>query len=408
MRRFAKIYYFWLFALAFLMMLLCSGEKVHRGIALPIEPLPLLPVVLAVGALPLLPKIPSGRFDMAALMLLMRVPLLLVPLVYTTDMEGYLGNFFSVLITVYAYAAGSNTYRDDLDKYVYRFLLVVGLIIVAQMFVVIQGSLGAIGLRAAFKTRIDIPAGRSNSIATYLLMVFFFVLAYDTKVIRKAIVLSVLLSGLFLTMSRGGLLALVAIMMLRAAFPLRGRSMTSRRVMGAVVVVVFGVGAIVLLPRLLPGVLSYVQETVDRIRSAATLDLNAVSNSRLDVYIMSIHRFLKHPMLGNGLGFPGTLASKMENIRPHNIILEALTQGGIIHLIVFLWALGAALGPLARHRQDRFCEAVLWFTIPVLVHGMVEPALFSPGKDLFFWSVVGFGVARARRIEYAAAPVGEA
>ena len=63
--------------------------------------------------------------------------------------------------------------------------------------------------------------------------------------------------------------------------------------------------------------------------------INVTTSGRIVLFAYSFQKFLRYPLFGNGLGFPAVSMIKYDTFRPHNLILESLTQGGFANLIVF-------------------------------------------------------------------------
>jgi O-antigen ligase len=129
------------------------------------------------------------------------------------------------------------------------------------------------------------------------------------------------------------------------------------------------------------------------------MTIDEISSGRIDLYQFSINKFLRHPIFGNGLGFPVSTTNVIESFRPHNIFLEALVQGGIINFIIILLAIYFPLKTCyALAKRDTVSSAILVSCLAVLIHGMLEPNLFSFSMDIYFWTFMGFAVAKQREI----------
>jgi O-antigen ligase len=115
-----------------------------------------------------------------------------------------------------------------------------------------------------------------------------------------------------------------------------------------------------------------------------------------------LQKIFKSPFLGYGVGVKEAYLdiSTNEGFKPHNIFLELLLQGGIINLLVWTGALFIATKKVYyfAKKKDRIMMAIIISSLAVLVHGMFEPNLFSFPMDIYFWTIIGLGVARYKEL----------
>jgi len=114
---------------------------------------------------------------------------------------------------------------------------------------------------------------------------------------------------------------------------------------------------------------------------------------RLIIWKEALQLFLEHPFFGVGTGgFSVHLPQYFSGWYPHNIILEILSEHGIVGFIIFslfLWAVGKSLRFIFRESREKNIRALAGFCFCVLIFAFVN-ALFSSdiggNKDLFLAS----------------------
>ncbi len=123
--------------------------------------------------------------------------------------------------------------------------------------------------------------------------------------------------------------------------------------------------------------------------------------SRIELWQESLRIFRLHPILGVGLGninyhvqLAGTLF-----MRSHNLVLELLSETGIIGLLLFLSLLIGILRAQIKNCQQiqgDFQKSLAWGilagTITALTHSMVEPNISSYMFSILFWLIVGISL----------------
>lgn len=231
-----------------------------------------------------------------------------------------------------------------------------------------------------------------NSLAGYLNLVIPFAIASAVLAKERALkVLGIVCAcvaalALFLTQSRGGLLALAGVLIIAIWF-LVPRMITRIKL--------FSGGAIA-------GILIFPFLLIHFERLQGVDD--ATEFGRLAAWQAAATLFLDHPFLGIGYGnfrfvsselvpvaLPGTLEA-------HNLYLQLLAETGLVGFLVFATVIGAFFFFSLRviREQDLLCRIIAFGVCgaitATLIHGMVD-YLFnvSPQFGALFWIVLGLG-----------------
>lgn len=193
-------------------------------------------------------------------------------------------------------------------------------------------------------------------------------------------------AAVFLTQSRGGLLALAGILLI-AVWLLVPRLITRVKVLCGSVL-----AAILVLPPLL--------NHFERLQGVD----DATELSRLAVWQAAVRIFLGHPLLGVGYGnyrflyadfVPGAVPGKLD---AHNLYLELLAETGIVGFLVFIVLVSAFffVSLKSTRKQDSLSRIVAFGVcgaiVATLIHGMVDYIFnASPQFGTLFWLVLGLG-----------------
>jgi O-antigen ligase len=237
----------------------------------------------------------------------------------------------------------------------------------------------------------------SNAVALYLVPligVAACLFLYDgERYVRpaSAIFLAVALGATFLSLSRGGMLAL-AVMALVLAIVNRYRWY--------------------LVPAVLVVGVALTRAPAIATRLAQEFNLSDPNNtvvSRLNLWDVTLRMLRDHPIFGTGLfGFARSIQPYRggvyeENlIYPHNIVLNMWTETGLLGVASFLWLLvqafrvswrGWTSGP-AGWRAIQL--GIVLAMVAIIVHGLVDVPYFKNDLALEFWAFLGLAWAGTR------------
>jgi O-antigen ligase len=139
-------------------------------------------------------------------------------------------------------------------------------------------------------------------------------------------------------------------------------------------------------------------------------DPNNTLVSREHLWQATLRMLQDHPIFGTGLyGFRRSIQPYrggvyQENlIYPHNIVLNAWTETGLLGLAAFLWLLvqtflvswrGWTSGPVAWRAIQL---GIFLAMVAIVVHGLVDVPYFKNDLALEFWTLLGLAWAGARQ-----------
>ena len=237
-----------------------------------------------------------------------------------------------------------------------------------------------------------------NSLAGYLNVVIPF--ALGVVVLRKDrwmrvlgfTCLSTATAALYLTSSRGGLIAYGAVALLSVWY------LVPRRVTVAVILASVLVAVAIALPLTAKG-----EVQAERLQSVDDF----TQQSRLALWGAAGIMFLEHPVLGAGFGtyrftFHQHVPWIIDDLDSHNLYLQTLAETGVIGFSVFFIAMGAFFRTGARLIKS---DDPLWRIVGIgvcgalaatMVHGLVDYIFIaSPQFGNLFWLVLALATTAA-------------
>ena len=199
---------------------------------------------------------------------------------------------------------------------------------------------------------------------------------------------AIFVGSTFLSLSRGGLLALAVVAILLAAI-------NQRRLVLLPGVIVVAVAAI-----LIPGIRSRLEHEFN------PSDPNNTFVSRAHLWQATLQMLRDHPILGTGMyGFARSIQPYRggvyeENlIYPHNILLNFWTETGLLGLAAFVWLLVQTFrvswrGWVSGALEWRPIQLGIGLAmVAIIVHGMVDVPYFKNDLALEFWVMLGLAWA---------------
>lgn len=367
-----------------------NNENIIFNIQVPFNSLVIYPIIMVWGTINLV-LFKSGEFviDNAFLLLLLRIPLLLLPLFYTTEFGSYPSKFMVVLVAPYSYIISKNMYKYKLNEYLTHIIVLMNTIIFIQIIcstiIFFQHGLPL----WMIKSYIAIPIGKSNYIASILIVCFFYAYINIKNKWIKMISLLMTMISLLLTLSYGGIVSVLLGIILDFMMTKENRG---KKVLYLLMLSLCISGSILTIDNISPNLLDRYLMKFDE-----SADFNQVGNGRMEIFEYNADKFLSNPILGSGLGLPPGDEESLGRMRPHNIVLEALVNGGVINLLLYFGAIYLVLNAIyIKVNQDRQCKAVFIIIFAIIVHGMVEVNLFTVVFDFFFWMIMGFNSAHCR------------
>lgn len=241
----------------------------------------------------------------------------------------------------------------------------------------------------ALKAEVGIVLGRSNIVASDLLLVFPLAIAGLSSTKGKIRLLfagsaMLIFAGLIATMSRGAMSALV----LATALTLPLLWKAGLRAKHIVMAVGLAMLVIVLLP----------SEMVKTDVALVVYRLDNPDVSREELMRASWDTFKENPVLGVGLGQLGNAISHQEAAPPdnvghmnaHNLILDSLAENGFVGGTGFLVLIGVVVYRAWKTAYDHSTALNLALCIGLLaavIHNMVEASIEGQEFQVVFWTV---------------------
>jgi len=280
---------------------------------------------------------------------------------------------------------------------------VLGLIAVLERIVGFQlatRSGGAVFIDPSVGVRYSGPYGQPDMLAVALLICLAMTFMWLQGDLRRravlgALVISLELTGIWLTYFRGAWIAALVVVVLSVGL----RPGRYARLFGFAALV----GAI--------AAVAFVQ--IGDSQSALSARLGQTQNltGRLATYRDGISLAAKHPLLGVGVAQYSAVASQQANtvvvagtaaaIYPHNMYLDVLVEDGVFGFIALvavsggIWQLARRLRRAAVTRQDVLLVAAFTAAaLSYLILGMEETVILQAPPNLLLAVVVGLGAAR--------------
>lgn len=236
--------------------------------------------------------------------------------------------------------------------------------------------------------RVCLPLGASNYIAGFFVLVIPILTAIllsrsTSKIEQIALLTSILLmiTGLVLTISRGGAVGLLVAFSILAARYFRVRNLSF--------ILIF-LGSISILLYLTPFFTTLLQRFVD-------FHISPSAIIRLTKWHQAWEIFRQYPIFGVGLdNTPFYLLREALFWRIHNLPLMLLSETGIIGFCLFMTLIFYHLkiqmtnySKIKNSFQSALSLGIFSGTIGVLVHAMVEPLLQGHAFSIMFWCLMG-------------------
>lgn len=210
-----------------------------------------------------------------------------------------------------------------------------------------------------------IPLGQTNSIGCYLIGMMIYLNCSLNKKKTKIIVLILTLISILFTYSRSGLIIYALYILYIILLDLKKHKTSS-------IIKVFSIFVIVLCAMII--LLLNATYIFDR------FSFNSLSSSRIKVYIEGIELFSNNLLIGVG----AYIYHIHDAYKAHNWILETFIQTGIIGSLLFF-----VIIKKVYIKIKKISPVMTIFMIFYLIHGLVEPNLYTVNFDSFFWLLIG-------------------
>lgn len=380
-----------IFILYFSFVILFSGKDYLYTLYIQYDTKKLEILILAMALFIIMVRKRTLYLDIVVLFLTFRSVLLLIPYLYTSDTYGYWGNYSATVISILTYLLVINLNIINREKFLNRLFGFIGLTLTCQLILNTVNLFSKYG--TVYKHLIRLPIGDSNFIAAFLVPCFTYFLLKDQKKFKNAFFTLFFSMGIFLTYSKGAIVTIFLMFIIKIilAFSMNKRdkkNVCKQLIVGGIVLILFTCFINYFLKTDIG--LDIYMNTLNKIIRRDHISLNEYTSGRIAVYKANINRFFEHIFLGNGTGYKLNVTNKIQDGRTHNWIIELFVQSGVIGFFVFLCPVFHVLKRTFKSREyDVFQFRVFFVIISILIHGLVEPNLFSPDFDVLFWAILG-------------------
>jgi len=325
------------------------------------------------------------------------------------------------LATILAYVvflmAAWTTVRGPRRQDIFLLSVAAGAALVATYAVIQRAGLDPIWLTLPYD-RVFSTIGQANALAAYLVVATPLVLALAARRRRAAQlavggVVLLMLVALAFTLSRGGYLgiAAVALVLVIAALPRRGRLTSGRQLSAAALVGLIALVVVLSVPELRTG--------AERVAARALLITDLSESSilnHLDLWRVGLAIATDHPLVGTGqdtyvLLFGeyrdrvlsperAVVMSVFRPESPHNVYLATAAGAGLPALAAYIAIVTAAVARILRAVRTAV-EPRAWLVgaalLAAIVGHLVTDAFMTAETTgtVLFWMVLGVGAAHA-------------
>lgn len=321
------------------------------------------------------------RFDKIFPVFLIRIALYFIPMLYITG-EYKWGLACAIFQTMFAYYIGCS-YGGNFKKVV-NIMIVFSLVMGAEIVSVLLLRNLSIFDIMDIKYYMRLPIGQTNTLGCLIVIIYIVTDVFYAKSrhqIIKTVYFLFLLFCLLATGTRSGIILMVLYYVYKFVHFLFVDKVVNVK---SFIWKVFLFATLVLITLL---VFIYNFDLVVPIIKRFTID--SMSENRIKVYSEVWSWFLMNPILGrSAYSFHAFDASKA-----HNWLLESLVQTGIVGTAIYLILLYSVYRKTRNIQSTVVRKTIRAFIIVTLIHGSVEPNLFSFMLDTFFWFFVGAGVS---------------
>ncbi len=301
--------------------------------------------------------------------------------------KNYFAGFFSLVLVYY-----SIENKEQLKALILSFIIWGFVLAMIEFNILMQlGGLSSGVVGFYFKKNLfAVSWGRSNYLASFLVVIIPLTFGYlfYTKLKKLKALLSIALVFMFLgvivTLSRGGLLALVLALILLFTRTLKAKSL----------IPFFSIVIIIMVIILLNPMTYVIANSMSAVETSGSV------YSRLNFYQDTWNAFLKHPFSGVGFGnlsfYSTFVLAKDASSSAHNIILGMLGETGLIGAFFFFTIIGTVLIKIFKDylsEEEHSLKLLKWAFFSSIMggcfHSLIEPNFEGFQFAIIFWGIVG-------------------
>ncbi len=278
----------------------------------------------------------------------------------TVNTEFQTGIILAYLMSFCFYLIGKS---ENNKKLLSNLCFLSSIIIVVQLILTFIGE--NLSYTSDLKWWMVIPIGQTNTIGCYLIGMLMYVYCFENNSKKKNIMSIVSLIGIILTYSRSGLIMYMIFIIFTLINKLKSKNQNVkiRTILKTLILICFAAIFI-----------------INNINFFDRFSVDNLSSSRLKVYKEGIALFSDHILFGIG----AYSYHIYDAVKAHNWILESLIETGTIGSILFYILIYKVYKKIKLNSKIM----IPFFSI-YLIHGLVEPNLFTVSFDSFFWLLIG-------------------
>lgn len=337
-------------------------------------------------------------FDFISLILLARIVIYLIPLAFTETMEGYWGNYLTVIGTFLAYIISSqvslkqNNNYQRLSSNILMIFLNLTSIQVIYIYFLLGMKYGTLNINL-FKYYLVTPIGGSNYIASVILPLLIFVYYSDIKKKHKVISIILAIIALVIIQSKNAIFVLLIFLTYRfiKKYFRAIRGINENKKFALFLTVFLAITGSYILYFIFDYLL--VKWNMGMVSSNGPIYevINALSSNRLNVYSIELNRWTNHLIFGNGLAY------ELGTTRSHNWLIDLLVQSGLVGFFLYLSALMSWYKRVYLYKKsNKFIKAAYYAILVILIQGFAEVSVFTLTIDVLLWFFIGLSVSESK------------
>ncbi|NLK95225.1 MAG: O-antigen ligase family protein [Clostridiales bacterium] len=328
------------------------------------------------------------KIDIIVILLFLKLILFTVQLIYNPNSLDSLKTYLAVIEALIFYIIFISVPKEYMNRFAINFVEILLIVISLQtMYITLKLNFSGIEFWR-IKDYISIPIGRSNNIASYIVMIIAFVICNEENKIKRNLLIIISLIGILFTTSKSAIVV-YAIVLITEFFSFKNLKSDRKKIFVGILIAIVFYSIVKILMDIFPDFFEQYKLMYDRLLSGTESGTEMAFNGRFDIYKVAIEEIKNNFFLGVGLNYPsiviGTLA--------HNIILDAFLRAGVFNVILMMAYFGVIAFNLWKFRKVnniiRGTGKMLFF---VLLQSLWEPNIGGFMYDFTLWMLIGLGV----------------
>lgn len=319
------------------------------------------------------------------LILLMRIPLYLIPILYIQG-DFKIGVAYAVVQCALAYYIGTN--NTSKYSFILNFLILLILGLSIEVFAVVLLNKLSI-FSPDIKWYMVIPIGKSNYITCVILPIYVAAVEFYRNKWKPIISLGFSLFifiALLSTGSKFSLVLFVGYWAVRLVILIwRNQTSAKDKFIRNLMLGFVCIGGIISI---------FVTHSTQVNIILNRFGTSTLFSNRLKVYSETANLILQHFIFGRS----AYSYHVFDAAKAHNWILESLVQTGIVGTLIYGYLICSCAMKISRIHQKNIKRSMIAYIAIYLIQGMVEPNLFGTLSDALFWLMMGvaFSIYRNR------------